>query len=90
MTRAQALRFVGRLVLIDERHAPADWAGEPAVVLGRNRPSGSLIVGWADAEVGWELLPTDSFRGGYRGCVSGWYVEPEWLELLPPGAAVKS
>lgn len=88
MTRAQARRLSGRLVLLHSGPS-RDWSGEPAKVIGYDSETESLIVGWAEEHIGWclHLRPTDSLFGDAQGCASAWRAH-KGFDLLPPGAAV--
>jgi len=90
MTRAQAEKLAGRLVVIRDGAIlglPADYQGEPGIILGADHDS--LVIGWADRALGidggWGHQWLFSDCGT---CESTWYVSFEDVDLLPPGAAV--
>jgi hypothetical protein len=90
MTRREAEKLSGRLVLLRPGvWSPDNYVGEPAVLIGQVQGDW-MLVGWADGGPGWPL--GDGFNrslfGGAQGCTRAWGCPFGDLDLLPIGAAV--
>jgi hypothetical protein len=90
MTRKQAERLSGRLVLTGLQHVPAVVIGHEE---GRHADDQELLVGWAEPGQGWPVgddhLRLRAFLfGDEQGCTSFWWCRESEIDLLPPGAAV--